>query len=454
MPAVLLCLLLLAPSQGRAEEGELPPLPKGPLILTSVTPDQFDPDYWIRRIPGAENPIKTPQELKEFNEEIDLMVAERQNIFALDPSRSGSGIRSAIEQAFKTLKNRILYDRNNATVPDAVFDDKIKPVLGTDKIPATVKLQWGAAIRAASVRALPSDILMMEKPNDPEFDMLQFTQIKPWTPVGILHTSTDKAWYYVQAPYARGWVRSRDIALFPSRGELKKFAQPSDFLVVTAESIPLYSDPELSAVVLRASMGTVLPLSRFDGKTGAHAVWIPVRKSTGGAGIEKAYVAPGSDVTRGFMPFSQANIIRQAFKLLGARYGWGGTYNGRDCSGFTHDVFLSLGVDMPRDSKYQSIIGTQISAFEPYHSTEEKTQALRACAPGMTLIKMPSHMMLYLGEVNGQFYVIHSTWAERYSKDSDAKNRINQVVVSDLTLNGKSYLGSLFDRITAINEVN
>ena len=72
----------------------------------------------------------------------------------------------------------------------------------------------------------------------------------------------------------------------------------------------------------------------------------------------------------------------------------------------------------------------------------------------MTLIKMPSHMMLYLGEVNGQFYVIHSTWAERYSKDSDAKNRINQVVVSDLTLNGKSYLGSLFDRITAINEVN
>ncbi|HTL47628.1 MAG TPA: NlpC/P60 family protein, partial [Verrucomicrobiae bacterium] len=145
---------------------------------------------------------------------------------------------------------------------------------------------------------------------------------------------------------------------------------------------------------------------------------------------------------------------RQAFKLLGARYGWGGQYNGRDCSGFTHDVFLSLGAEIPRDSKYQSIIGTQISAFTPYKDAQAKIQALRSSAPGMTLIKMPAHMMLYLGEVNGNFYVIHSTWAERYDMKSDAKNRINQVVVSDLTLNGKSYLGSLFDRIVGINEMN
>ena len=79
---------------------------------------------------------------------------------------------------------------------------------------------------------------------------------------------------------------------------------------------------------------------------------------------------------------------------------------------------------------------------------------LRSAVPGITILRMPKHLMLYLGQINSQHYVIHSTWAERYSMTSDAKNRINQVVVSDLTLNGKSYLGSLFDRIISMNEIN
>jgi hypothetical protein len=64
--------------------------------------------------------------------------------------------------------------------------------------------------------------------------------------------------------------------------------------------------------------------------------------------------------------------------------------------------------------------------------------------------------MIYLGTVNDQFYVIHSTWAERIGDDpeKDEKNRINQVVVSDLELNGRSYIGSLFDRILSVNEVD
>ena len=37
---------------------------------------------------------------------------------------------------------------------------------------------------------------------------------------------------------------------------------------------------------------------------------------------------------------------------------------------------------------------------------------------------------------------------------SDEKKRINQVVVSDTSLNGNSYLGSLFDRTISINELD
>ena len=118
--------------------------------------------------------------------------------------------------------------------------------------------------------------------------------------------------------------------------------------------------------------------------------------------------------------------------------------------------FLSLGVAFPRDSKQQSQIGTQLGHFQPFQDDAEKRAILKSARPGITLMKMPHHQMIYLGTVNGQFYAIHSTWAERIGQDPqlDEKRRINQVVVSDLNLNGKSYLGGLFERIVSMNEVD
>ena len=199
-------------------------------------------------------------------------------------------------------------------------------------------------------------------------------------------------------------------------------------------------------------MGTLLPLVQKT--AAAYVVEMPIRASNGKAILKHYYIQRTSDVSEGFLPFTQRNIIRQAFKLLGARYGWGGMYYGRDCSGFVHDVFLSLGVDLPRDSDQQALVGTQLGHYNPHEDEEAKIAALRAATPGITFLKMAMHQMLYLGEIDGRFYIIHSTWAERVSMTSDEKNRINQVVVSDLSLNGRSYLGSLFDRIISINELN
>jgi len=199
-------------------------------------------------------------------------------------------------------------------------------------------------------------------------------------------------------------------------------------------------------------MGTILPIA--EKTESAYIIWTAIRGRGGAALLRKAYISRKSDVTEGFLPFTQRHIIRQAFKLLGTRYGWGGMYNGRDCSALVQDIFLSMGVDMPRDSKQQAFVGTPLGHFEPFRSPEAKAAAIRSGIPGLTLMRMPLHMMLYLGEVNGQFYAIHSTWAERISMKDDSKRRINQFVVSDLTLNGRSYLGSLFDRIVSVNEVN
>ncbi len=435
---------------------ELPPLPKGPMILTSATPAMQSPEYWIKRIPGAEKPIKTMDQMKHFNDEIKNMVPENFDVLKLEKSRPGKAIIDQLQLEYDTLKNRKLFDEKDKVVPKSFFEDTVKPLMQIETVPAKIKVTWGVATRATSVRAIPTTVEMIEGKGDVEFDQLQFSLIKLWTPVAIYHKSSDGKWFYVQAPYVRGWVKAKDIAIFPSRDDLKTRLKTGAFLVVTGESIRVFRDAELKDVFQRPSMGAVIPMASSKSSEGPYPVWMPYHKEDGSVGLTKCYISRKSDVTKGFPVYSQANIIRQAFKLLGERYGWGGMYNGRDCSGFTHDVFLSLGVDLPRDSKQQAMVGTQLGYFKPFQDDAERKAALKAARPGLALLKLPKHQMIYLGTVNDQFYVIHSTWAERTGEDrlADEKNRINQVVVSDLELNGRSWVGSLMDRIVSINEVD
>lgn len=454
---LLFFVLCFSPLQAEVAE-QLPPLPQGPLILTSVQPQQLDANYWIGRLPEPDRLIKTPEELQSFNDYIRAMVKDQRDVLTMESSRSGQPVREQMELEFNATRNRLLYDIYDNRIPSSLFDREIKPVMNINAVPERINMTFGVAVRQASVRALPSDRKMLEKLRDFEFDQLQYTRLKLWTPVAIYHESSDGQWYYIQAPYIRGWVKARDIALVKNRNELKRYLKSGQFLVVTGESIPIYFDSSLQRRIEQPSMGTILPLAGPPaGEAGqlpqAYEVWIPVYDSKGYFVAKKAYVDIKSDVSVGFLPYTQRNVINQAFKLLGARYGWGGTYYGRDCSGFTQDVFLTVGLEMPRSSKNQGFVGTQLSHFKPFTHDDAKIKFLKEATPGITLLRMPHHQMIYLGEENGNFYVIHSTWAERISYTSDEKNRINQVVVSDLNLNGHSRIGSLFHRIISMNEL-
>ena len=92
--SLLTAALFLCSSVSFAEE--LPPLPKGPLLLTSTQPEQFDPEYWIRRLPNPNEVIKTPEEMAFFNEEILSMVPDKADVFAIPESRAGKPVKDTV----------------------------------------------------------------------------------------------------------------------------------------------------------------------------------------------------------------------------------------------------------------------------------------------------------------------------------------------------------------------
>lgn len=447
---LFLSVLLAFPTAPQAETGALPPLPQGPLLLTSVRPDQLNADYWIQRTPGSERILKTPEEISVFNQDVHAMIKDCVEVLKIGSTKSGATIKEFVLQQYNAVRGRGLYNMKNQPTSKAYFDTNAKPNLNLEKIPATIKIRYGVASYPVRVRSIPFDEKFMEKPDDPEFDMLQFTRLKVWDPVAIYHTSKDGKWVLIQSPYIRGWAEASGIVALSGPQEIK--TKLSNFLVVLGESVNIFKDPALSQRWLRVSMGT--KLAYFGKENGLHVVAMPVRGKNGKAVFQKGYISGKADASSRFLPFSQANIIRQAFKLQGARYGWAGQYYGRDCSGFIQDVYLGFGIHMPRGSKGQTFVGTQLGHFEYKTDGQAKVEILQRAAPAITLLRMPSHQMIYLGQENGQYYVIHCTWAERYSMTDDSKNRINQVVVSDLELNGRSHLGSLFDRVITITELN
>jgi hypothetical protein len=66
-----------------------------------------------------------------------------------------------------------------------------------------------------------------------------------------------------------------------------------------------------------------------------------------------------------------------------------------------------------------------------------------------TLLRMPGHIMLYLGRDEGKHYAIHSIWGVQ-KKGAPGFQKIGKVVVTDLDLGKASPNGSLLHRLTEI----
>ncbi|MDR2081897.1 MAG: SH3 domain-containing protein [Campylobacteraceae bacterium] len=287
-------------------------------------------------------------------------------------------------------------------------------------------LQYAITTHESHLRVLPTDKpLFVKKANDESgypFDYAQNSLLGIMQPLLISHYSKDFAWAFVESAFAAGWVKTSEIALIDEQLTVK--IKNADKIVITKDNAPLYFENGLFAHYIK--MGATLPLLNSDGEN--YKAFIVISDASKNAKeavvtVNKEYAAPFP------LEFNEKNVKKAVNELLGENYGWGGLYNNRDCSAMTKDFFSLFGIWLSRNSRAQknTAVYLDISNLTVAQKEEMLTEF---GVPYLTLVYMPGHIMLYIGENDGRALIMHNIWALTNSKNK--KFLIGKSIVSDL----------------------
>ena len=339
-----------------------------------------------------------------------------------------------------------------------------------------------ASIRAVTVRQADQRLMPTASPYffDPAragqgypFDYLQNSSLPPGSPVLISHLSKDRQWALVESASAVGWVEIGSLARVDKA--FMKFWRDTPLAAVTAEGVQLAAggrqagvtgadgapaaEDTLAPLAVPAFIGTLLP--HKSGPGGAVTVYFPERNPDGSARISVCTLASEQTATWPLV-LNRRNIAALGNKMLARPYGWGGYGGNRDCSALMRDLFLPFGLWLPRNSAAQANIGqkTDLAALSP---RARESAILEEGQPFLSLIAMPGHIGLYLGEYQGRPVMLHALWRIRTVQRSllgsnlDRNSVVGKVVITTLTPGAeRKDIGSpnsLLDRVKSINYI-
>jgi cell wall-associated NlpC family hydrolase len=436
-----------------------PTLPIPPSGVMGVGEAQLTPAFWIGLQAQPDKVILSRQQIDAQNAALFAQDKSMHDLRKLPATLSADQVHGWIED-LASAPSKPLYDVEG----HPVSADALKGILDAralDAIPASQPTRYGLVVRRAALRSFPTELRVFSRQGDTDIDRFQETAEFPGTPVAIVHASADGQWLFVVSPRYAAWTEKENVAE-GSAAEVFGYADKTPYRVITGAALRTVFTREQPAVSqLQLDMGTRVPVltnlppdQPVNGQTpyAAHVIELPLRKADGSLGFSPALLQKNTDSAADYLPLTRANIIRQAFKFLGERYGWGHAYDGRDCSGFVSDVYRSMGVQMPRNTSKQAISpALEHRAFTAKDSREERIKAAHALQVG-DLVYIPGHVMMVIGQLHGQPYVIHDVGGMSYRKADGGKAhvKLNAVSVTPLLpmlFNDKQ---TFVDRMTSI----
>ncbi len=424
-----------------------------------VTQAQLDPGYWTARLPDAAGVLAGSAAIQAQNARLYELDSSMHRLDALPDVLEGRQVRERIEKlaSFPPAVER--WDLEGQPVPPEVFD-ALREELALDVIPGSVPVRFGLVVERADLRSLPTAQRMFSRPGDTDIDRLQESALFPGTPVAVVHASATGDWLFVISPRYAAWIDASAVATGPRADVLGYLdARPSRVITGGVEhTVFTREEPRVSELQLdmgiRLPLATGLPPGPVNGQAPytAHVLRLPVREHDGSLSFAPALLPRRADSRAGYLPLTAANLIAQSFKFLGERYGWGHAYGTRDCSGFVSEVYRSMGVQLPRNTSAQAVSPALSHwRFDEGDGRAERMQALAHLQVG-DLVYIPGHVMMVIGEVDGEPWVIHDIHGGGYV-DAAGEHRpllLNGVSVTPLVDLKSDRETGYVDRMTSI----
>jgi len=430
--------------------------------VQGVQPAYLHPDFWIGRLANADRLVLNRSAIEHQNQVLltqDRSVYDLQHLPAALTQEQVRGWVAGLSRE----PTRQLWDVHGDSIPPARIADWMASIQ-LDAIPASQPLRFALITQRANLRTFPTRTRVFSSPGNTDIDRFQETALFPGMPAVIVHESRDGQWWFVVSQNYAAWIEKQYVAE-GTRDQVLGYAAKEPFLVVTGAKVHTVFTPEEPRVSeLQLDMGVRVP-EVTDWPAGrtvngqlpytGHVVELPVRTASGGLEIVPALLRGTADVSRGYLPLTQAALLTQAFKFLGERYGWGHSYNGRDCSGFAGDVYRSFGVFLPRNTGDQAVSpALNRIGFTQADGRDRRFAVLREAQPG-DLVFIPGHEMIVIGHVGDVTYIIHDVTGVSYVGPDGAVVRVplNEVSVTPLTTLASRPDRLWVDAITAIQRI-
>lgn len=405
-------------------------------------------DYWLNKLPTPDKVLMSQNEISAFNQTLVNTNPYIIDPLTIEPELTKSLLVEKVNQ-ISSIPSSARYFANKTPLTESDYQ-KLRDKVNLAALTEANSVAYALVTRRSVLRKFPTwqraFKLNDDGAIDHELDLFQESGIFPGEAVAVLHNSKDGLWSLVQAYNYLAWMPSNDLAI-GEKDQIVQFIKAAHFITVTGGKVFVdipRNVKNTEAELLQLDMGVRLPLvthlalslndsSNNDSLYSVngqnpyanHIVKFPTKNSLGKLAFTTLVIPKSKDVTVGALAMTQANIIKQSFKFLGERYGWGHDFNGRDCTGFIGEIYKSFGLLMPRNSgqqaksdygdniRFKMPINDHLQANSKHEQDtlielqhKKKQQGLASLQAG-DLLYLPGHVVMFLGMDKGQPYIIH-----------------------------------------------
>ncbi len=423
--------------------------------LPDVTAEMSETSYWTEN----DDLLMTYKEIEELNA---LTISSKgTNMYDLKnqpETTDGIALNERIKNSSLADASYYLgwtYPGNEKLAEQADYDILIENTQNPNPLKEQ-PIKYAVAVHRTELRAFPSDIPIWDDPTDKECDYQYLTSIRVNEPLVITSVSSDGNYYLAKSISCSGWVAAADVALCADKDEWLSAwdFSPEKMLVVYGDK--LYTEMSLTGAQtsnLLLTMGTVLELADIENPNELidnraayqnYAVWVPIRNEDGSYAKKLTLIPEHADVSEGYLQLTEKNIAKVAFGALGNTYGWGGALLSDDCSGYIRNVYKCFGMELARNTTWQSSM--PMAKVNMTDMCREERLTVLDALPFGSILFFNGHEMLYLGKENGKYYVISATGNILEPKEGLNRQRIRSTIINTLDTrraNGVTWLDSL-----------